>query len=1092
MPKNLKVGISAPAWFMRETLDDYYDFIYCPYEQGAGMEYFIGLARDAGVPFGMHINGMPWGDSADQSIRHLHNYLEEYGGGKNLQVDRLGRIRMASLPQDPTIPEQAKSPTPCLEMQLTLSRNATMVQDYVARNNRICLRALDWYREQFPDVVLFASMSSEYGQNKAANDEYCDYSTWSKQEFRDWLSGAGLYAGHGQFASLAAFNAAFAGAPGFPWPSWAAVQPPTAVNWTGGTAGGNWWNLWHQFRVAQVNNIVQAQIDWSRGAGWSPDRLFGHQIPFSPGSTSEEELKYASPWTTTFVTGGSDGVTTYGANAGNGAIFGALRADNKNWGIFEYNPQAADVAGNLNALEATWSGGAHVICPYFWSGHPGYQIRGTVFESALQQFVRNHAQQRYAGQAAYEAAPSSKDVIWTMSTSNDVQQITGVSGPVFTNGNFSGTAVDPGATVSLALDTTRHWLVSDAYYAASFRLGVSNAATGGGRILWQDTNNQTWSVPFTPRPGTNVYHLNLAENAGWRERSIKSIRFSPGAEPGTGFMLDWFRLEADHCWHFDDPGEVYGLNQLTNAVVTNGWLRAVSGPDGYAYLSTDSQSVTGQAKRAFVRSEFFKKARVRLWASTAGNAQLYWWTRNGGPYFQSFPVRAGTNTYEMDLSQNTNWCGNITRLRISPVKTAGVRCAVDYVSFAPVLLSPRAANFDLIVNSDQPVFTWDEAIEPDHAGLAYAVQLASDFGFTNVVFATNGIAGTNCTYAGTTALDGLYWWRVRASDTAGDQSMWTVPMPMFVRTWHFVETNDVWALSNIGSVTTTNGWWQGVTTGSNGWIEFNSGANKNQGLDADLYKYFCVRAKVAGGTNTSSAQFEFFPRDGTNGIAVPIALPGDGQWHDVVVDLSGEPAWSGFVGSIRLLPTDQMGAGVGLAAAKFLPVTLPPTNPPVLAAVPDIVIGAGKTLTVSNTVAETVGRSRPLMFRLLRSPAGGVIDASNGVFTWRPGIAQGGSTNEIEVEVAAGAAAGNKAKRSFRVVVTNAAQPWIGSWARGAGGFQFWVNGDVGPDYVVQASTNLADWLTLCVTNPAALPFAWGETNGRGEGAQFYRVKLAP
>ena len=50
--------------------------------------------------------------------------------------------------------------------------------------------------------------------------------------------------------------------------------------------------------------------------------------------TSEPDVKYASPWTTAFVNGGSGGITTYGANASNVPLFNALYADDKNWGIF--------------------------------------------------------------------------------------------------------------------------------------------------------------------------------------------------------------------------------------------------------------------------------------------------------------------------------------------------------------------------------------------------------------------------------------------------------------------------------------------------------------------------------------------------------------------------------------------------------------------------------------------------------------------------------------------------------------------------------------------------------------------------------------
>ena len=40
-------------------------------------------------------------------------------------------------------------------------------------------------------------------------------------------------------------------------------------------------------------------------------------------------------------------------------------------------------------------------------------------------------------------------------------------------------------------------------------------------------------------------------------------------------------------------------------------------------------------------------------------------------------------------------------------------------------------------------------------------------------------------------------------------------------------------------------------------------------------------------------------------------------------------------------------------------------------------------------------------------------------------------------------------------------------------------------------STNLVDWTTLAVTNPAAMPFSWS-TNTAALPRQFYRIKVGP
>jgi hypothetical protein len=62
---------------------------------------------------------------------------------------------------------------------------------------------------------------------------------------------------------------------------------------------------------------------------------------------------------------------------------------------------------------------------------------------------------------------------------------------------------------------------------------------------------------------------------------------------------------------------------------------------------------------------------------------------------------------------------------------------------------------------------------------------------------------------------------------------------------------------------------------------------------------------------------------------------------------------------------------------------------------------------------------------------------------------------------------------------------WIGARRTRA------VNGQVGPDYAVQNSSNLVNWSTLLITNPAAMPFHWS-TNANSGPPQFYRVKVGP
>ena len=63
--------------------------------------------------------------------------------------------------------------------------------------------------------------------------------------------------------------------------------------------------------------------------------------------------------------------------------------------------------------------------------------------------------------------------------------------------------------------------------------------------------------------------------------------------------------------------------------------------------------------------------------------------------------------------------------------------------------------------------------------------------------------------------------------------------------------------------------------------------------------------------------------------------------------------------------------------------------------------------------------------------------------------------------------------------------------AAAGAGFRLSVQGDPGHLYIIQGSTNLANWANLFTTNPSATPFAWTDA-GTNFPRRFYRVLLLP
>ncbi|RLD10716.1 MAG: hypothetical protein DRI44_05365 [Chlamydiae bacterium] len=902
MPKNLKIGFSGGAWFLLHTENNYYNYIYDNTELGRQMIN----SQKSNLPIGFNVNGMPWGDTADQSVDILHNYLEKYNDGEFLQKDQNGNIRKSSLPQNPYTNEQAGTFSPYLEMQLSLSRNAQIIQNYVGRNNRMATGMLNWYREHHPDLLVFATMSSEYAQNAAANDEYCDYSNSAKQEFRDWLSGSGLYAGQGQYSSLTDFNNAF----GFSYSSWDDVEPPTSIDWT----SGSYWQKWNDFRIIMVNNMEQAQITWTVEAGWSPDRTYGHQIPFNPATTSEHERKYASPWTTTFVLNGANGITTYGSRTWDTTIFNAMYANDKIWGIFEYNPLSSSVSQNLSALNSVWNSKGHVVCPYAWYGQPTYQIFGTAFESALQQFISDHSADSYTGLKFYETAPDSRNIIWPMSDSDSIESSSGLSSIYYTNGYMAATINSADPTISLELDESSHYLVSDDYCAGSFRMYIENPPAGTGKIEWRDSGGSSYSINFTPKQGWNIYKIHLLDDPNWREKDIDEIKFYPGANIANKIKIDWINFTANHYWNFDSSDETYNPQNLSNLTFAAGSISGIdTSGDGYFYLATDKNNA---ADRAYIDAEKRKVIRFKMTSSANASAQFYWWTRTGGPFWDSIPIQSGTHSYELNLSNNFNWSGKIKIFRIDPVNVANANFSLEYLTVSPELTTPQITAPDTVVNSPLPAFTWTKPIEPSAPDITYSLQVATDFEFSNVVYSRSGLINCTNAYNENIIPDGLFWWRVRSESSNGKVSPWTAPLSMFIRVWDFSRAEDISSTHAMGTPSVTNGIWKAAVTNGDPYAFFHTGSS---GINADLYKKFYTRVRMtppSGGNETF--QFYYFPTIG-GFFATTKSVPRDGQWHIVKLDFSSDPNWTGYIRYFRIDPGHGANLTLEIDNAYFMP-----------------------------------------------------------------------------------------------------------------------------------------------------------------------------
>jgi hypothetical protein len=156
---------------------------------------------------------------------------------------------------------------------------------------------------------------------------------------------------------------------------------------------------------------------------------------------------------------------------------------------------------------------------------------------------------------------------------------------------------------------------------------------------------------------------------------------------------------------------------------------------------------------------------------------------------------------------------------------------------------------------------------------------------------------------------------------------------------------------------------------------------------------------------------------------------------------------------------------------------------------------------LTNPVSRTVNAGNPAAFSVV---ATGIPDPT---YQWlRNGTNLDGETNATlslagataedagDYSVTVSTPAGSVTSRAATLtVVQPPPAPQMSEAVVSGGQFGFTFNGPAGMNYYVQASTNLdsTNWTTLLVTNSAALPLTFTDTNGLMP-AQFYRVMAKP
>jgi hypothetical protein len=203
-----------------------------------------------------------------------------------------------------------------------------------------------------------------------------------------------------------------------------------------------------------------------------------------------------------------------------------------------------------------------------------------------------------------------------------------------------------------------------------------------------------------------------------------------------------------------------------------------------------------------------------------------------------------------------------------------------------------------------------------------------------------------------------------------------------------------------------------------------------------------------------------------------------------------------LISNVRINPGDEIRVATYSNAGELSRTDcidiLVSNTAPTLAITSNRVINVGVSLAITNIATDVDVPAQVLTYSMTGKPTNATYNTSSGVFNWRPLVTQSNTTNTMTVVVTDNYPVSLSTTQSFSVIVNPLTPPRLTLPVLVQGQLGFSVNGQVGPDYAVQVSTNLVNWSTIYVTNPASMPFTWSTPAANGLPMQFYRLEVGP
>ena len=186
-------------------------------------------------------------------------------------------------------------------------------------------------------------------------------------------------------------------------------------------------------------------------------------------------------------------------------------------------------------------------------------------------------------------------------------------------------------------------------------------------------------------------------------------------------------------------------------------------------------------------------------------------------------------------------------------------------------------------------------------------------------------------------------------------------------------------------------------------------------------------------------------------------------------------------------PTAGAGAGVlTWPKTNWLMTTYPATAPFVVAQPQNASVRSGQTAAFT----VVAGGSASLNYQWYFNTNTPLPDATNAVLTLTNLQTTNGGAYSVVVANSAGSVTSTNA---FLTVSPPASgRPQLSNLFFNNCVFNLTVNGDSGPDYIVQASTNLADWTSVFTNHAPTPPFIWSDPVAGNFPRRFYRIQTGP